>query len=990
MDVRVTSREIVAAVEREVHKVQAFLSEFIYVFGVPKTLHTDQKANFKTRTAPYHPQSDGLVERFNKTLVNMIWKSIYDDSQWDEHIKKLTFSYNIRAQDTMSSPYSLMFGRDPRSVLDGKFNLKQCKSLSVACVYVLPGAEKPTPEFLGDLADLESWIFRFNLIAKGYKWGDEERSDMLPTYFVGNILECYRSSGLESIPSSKKKFDETVQWLRNQSIGADSLSSNYQKFESLPLLPGQDPVEFVNTLSSLLKNSRPKLSVEDHDFLVIQKFLKSIPESVSSILRLFNTLSPKDLADKGRILLSSAMQPVSHKVMSVVSNGELEECAGQHRIMPKSLEEKLDDIARRLDALEVNGKKVQTSGPNVDERCQKCGRNGHLTEKCRAYIRCYNCGEEGHTQRFCRRTSRNNNSFNSYSSKRYFCGSFRQNNDIQATIPMILENGTVLNVLIDTGASVSLIHSKFVSSKPLSRSYYRLVSAFQTQTTPIGSVALDITLARKSLSWSFLVVDALLFDAIIGRDLISKFKAVVNISSDSVLEFPKSIAVYNNFTFHINKDLDSQTNGQVTALLCQNNQIFAKSKFDTGVAKDIEFPINIVKDEPIKKRPYRIPINVIDEVKTQIDQMLQMSIIRPSNSPWSAPSLLVKKKDGSHRMCVDFRSLNAITIKDEYSLPLIDSILDQLSGCRFFSTLDMQNGYWQIPIKEADKQKTGFCPGPGMGHYEFNVLPFGLANAPATFQRFIDKVLEGLPNCSGYLDDIIIYSKTPQEHILHLGKVFERLKEFGLKLKQSKCFFAQSKIKFLGFIVSGSGICPDPSHIEALLNWKCPQNADELRRYLGTCNFYSRFLKNFAHVATPLYNLLKKSEIWIWDTSCQNSFNSLIDMLKNIKSVWLPDPILPFRLSTDASDVAVGAVLSQLVDGIDTPISFASQKLSPAQIKYSTFDKECYAILWAIRKFRHFLYGKHFEVFTDHNPLVHLHTMKYPRGRRSRWLLELQ
>ncbi|KII69577.1 hypothetical protein RF11_01202 [Thelohanellus kitauei] len=148
---------------------------------------------------------------------------------------------------------------------------------------------------------------------------------MLPTYFVGNILECYRSSGLESTPSSKKKFDEIVQWLRNQSIGADSLSSNYPKFESLALLPGQDPVEFVNTLSSLLKNSRPKLSTEDHDFLVIQKFLKSIPESVSSILRLFNTLSPKDLADKGRILLSSAMQHVSQKVMSVVSNGELEE-----------------------------------------------------------------------------------------------------------------------------------------------------------------------------------------------------------------------------------------------------------------------------------------------------------------------------------------------------------------------------------------------------------------------------------------------------------------------------------------------------------------------------------------------------------------------------------------------------------------------------------------------------------------------------------------
>ena len=352
---------------------------------------------------------------------------------------------------------------------------------------------------------------------------------------------------------------------------------------------------------------------------------------------------------------------------------------------------------------------------------------------------------------------------------------------------------------------------------------------------------------------------------------------------------------------------------KLRTLIGQYQDIFMQSNGQLGQTHIVQHEIKTGDTNPIKLPPRRIPIFKRQAVDQEIDKMLEQGIIEPSDSPWSAPICLVKKKDGSCRFCVDFRKLNAVTLKDAYPLPRIDDTLDSLSGSMYFSTLDLASGYWQIKMSDSSKTKTTFVT-PHRGLYHFNVMPFGLTNAPATFQRLMEKVLVNLTphKCLCYLDDIIILGRTFEEALKNLREVFQRLREANLKLKPSKCSLFQAKVTYLGHVVSEQGISCDPSKTEVIRNWPAPNNKSEVRSVLGLLGYYRKFIPNFAERAKPLSRLTRKNAKFVWDDACEESLSDLKQCLIQAPILGFPNEAGIFILDTDASLYGIGGVLSQI------------------------------------------------------------------------------
>ena len=379
-----------------------------------------------------------------------------------------------------------------------------------------------------------------------------------------------------------------------------------------------------------------------------------------------------------------------------------------------------------------------------------------------------------------------------------------------------------------------------------------------------------------------------------------------------------------------------------------------------------------------------------DTIDKEVTKMLQQGIVQPSTSPWSSPVVMVKKRDGTWRFCIDYRKLNAVTHQDAYPLPRIDETLDSLAGSTYFTTLDLAAGYWQVGIEECDKEKTAFST--RRGHFEFNVMPFGLTNAPATFQCLMECVLAGLTGeqCLIYLDDIIVFSSTFDEHLQRLANVFAALRGAGLKLKPSKCFFAQKEVHYLGYVISTAGVSPDPAKTEVVSSYPIPTDSKQLRQFLGLANYYRRFVPDYSKIAEPLHKLLRKGATYNWNTACHEAFTELKHRLVTPPVLTYPDFKLPFLLYTDASDFALGAVLSQVQDGKERVVSYWSRQLTKPERGYSTTEREALAAVSAVKEFYPYLYGCSFKLITDHNPLTSLKGLKDIGGRLTRWMLFLQ
>ena len=372
----------------------------------------------------------------------------------------------------------------------------------------------------------------------------------------------------------------------------------------------------------------------------------------------------------------------------------------------------------------------------------------------------------------------------------------------------------------------------------------------------------------------------------------------------------------------------------------------------------------------------------LKELKVQMEEMVNKGFVRPSTSPWGAPVLFVKKKDGSMRLCIDYRELNKVTIRNQYPLPRIDDLFDQLQGAKVFSKIDLRSGYHQLRVHDEDVPKTAFRT--RYGHFEFLVMPFGLTNAPAAFMDLMNRIFRPYLDqfVIVFIDDILIYSGSGEEHAEHLRIILQTLREHRLHAKLSKCQFWLDSVAFLGHIVSVEGVSVDPQKVEAILNWKPPTSVTEIRSFLGLAGYYRKFVEGFSKIAAPLTRLTRKEESFLWSEACQKSFDELKRRLTSAPVLTLPSGQDGFAVYCDASRQGLGCVLMQN----DKVIAYASRQLKKHEQNYPTHDLELAAVVFSLRIWRHYLYGVPCRIFTDYKSLQYLFTQKELNMRQRRWI----
>jgi hypothetical protein len=411
--------------------------------------------------------------------------------------------------------------------------------------------------------------------------------------------------------------------------------------------------------------------------------------------------------------------------------------------------------------------------------------------------------------------------------------------------------------------------------------------------------------------------------------------------------------------------------------------VFPDDLSGTPPDRQVEFMIDLVPGAThVSKAPYRMAPKELQELKTQLEKLFDKGFIRPSVSPWGAPVLFVKKKDGTMRMCIDYRELNKLTIKNKYPLPRIEDLFDQLKGASVFSKIDLRSGYHQLKIKLDDIPKTAFRT--RYGHYEFTVMPFGLTNAPAVFMDLMNRVFHQYLDVFVivFIDDILVYSRDSHQHEEHLRIVLGTLRKEKLYAKFKKCEFWLDRVGFLGHTVSAQGIEVDQSKVEAVTNWRKPTNVGEVRSFLGLAGYYRRFIEGFSKIASPMTQLTRKGTKFVWTEKCEQSFQELKDRLVSAPVLTIPDGSEGFVIYSDASKLGIGCVLMQH----GKVIAYASRQLKQYEQNYPTHDLELAAVVHALKIWRHYLYGSKCEIYTDHKSLKYFFTQKELNMRQRRWL----
>ena len=427
------------------------------------------------------------------------------------------------------------------------------------------------------------------------------------------------------------------------------------------------------------------------------------------------------------------------------------------------------------------------------------------------------------------------------------------------------------------------------------------------------------------------------------------------------------------------------------ALIYKYKHIFTLKGQPLGRTSEVLHDIDTGDSKPIKNRARRTPFGLREEARKEEEKMKEMGIIEPSSSPWASPVVLVRKKDQSIRYCVDYRNLNDVTAKDSFPLPNMQDCLESLANAKIFSSMDLASGYWQVGLTEEAKEKTSFY-GVGGGLWRFNVMPFGLCNAPATFERLMEKVLGSLQwqTCLCYIDDVLCYSPTVSQHLVDLEAIFAKIEKSGMTLKPKKCHFFKKKVKFLGHEVSADGISTDPEKVDKIVNCPPPNDIHELRSIVGLGTYYKKFIPDYSDMMKPLTCLTEKTP-FRWGVEQAKAFESLKSALTSAPILAYPREHGMFILDTDASNVGLGCVLSQIQDGEERVIAYGSRTLSKSEMNYCTVRLEMLSVVHFTEYYKHFLLGRQFLLRTDNSAVRFMRSWQHDsRGQTSRWLGQLQ
>lgn len=556
--------------------------------------------------------------------------------------------------------------------------------------------------------------------------------------------------------------------------------------------------------------------------------------------------------------------------------------------------------------------------------------------------------------------------------------------------------GREFKALLDSGASQTILGKEGLCVlnqfparlRECSGKYLEVADSFRHNVT--GIVTLPLTLKGKTECLDVLVVPTLPHTLILGVDFWDAMHIVPNVHHRRWDFGPQTSQEYcfasegKSISDHLSKEERKQLEDLV-------NQHFQSEPLTLGRTDKVKHTIDTGNAPAVKQRYYPLSPARQKLVNEELDRMLELGIVEPSKSDWSSPILLLDKPDGSRRFCVDFRKVNQVSKKDAYPLPMVSTILDRLRGARYLSSLDIKSAYWQIPLEENSKEKTAFTI-PGRGLFQFNTMPFGLSNAPATWQRLVDNVLgvDLEPFVFVYLDDIIAVTPTFEQHLQVLSEIFTRVREAKLTLNKDKCKFCLTELRYLGYIVGEKGLRVDPDKVKSILELPVPKNQKEVRQFCGTAGWYRRFIPNFASRMYPLTTLLKKRQKFDWNSEAQSAFEDIRSCLVSSPVLSCPDFNKPFTIACDASNVGVGAVLSQDADEGEVVVAYGSRTLSRQEQNYSTTERECLAVIWAVERFRPYIEGTKFKIITDHYSLLWLNNLKDPQGRLARWALRLQ
>ena len=673
-------------------------------------------------------------------------------------------------------------------------------------------------------------------------------------------------------------------------------------------------------------------------------------------------------------------------------------------------------------------KPEQVSQYMKERRCFKCSNQGSHAEGCTSKFRFGNLitRNSGDGSGIFNPADQDENKESEYYTVGLSLSSLEQvqsfhGSDIvsQVLVHEVFHRDHKLNVLYDTGASSNFIKSSIVSRLNLNEKDLGRNLSLQLGDASKSSLIINKFVKlilrdrnRKEIEIKALVIKELSpdYDIILGTPFQKAHQPVVdssyklstkdgwnlNLSEFAVdgNEIVDMFAITLNFlspeATPVNEDTAKiiKGNPDVFAFKNSNNSPFnvASKLGKNGVHKII---LNDADQVPIKQNPYRMSPYELEQLKEQLDEMISKGWIVPSDSPWSSPVLFVKKKNGKLRLCVDYRTLNSVTKADRYPIPMIDTNLDRLAGSSIFSIVDLASGFHQMPMDPSSEEFTAF--NTRYGQYQYKVMPFGLRNAPSSFQRMMNLVLGDLVDriCVVYIDDILIYSKTREEHLLHIKLILEKLREFGLIASAEKCKFCLSKVDYLGFTISHNKIEPQQEKIKCILEWPKPENSSQVRSFLGLCNYYRRFIDKYTEIADPLIKLMTCKE-FVWTDPHQVSFDNLKSEMTSHPVLIMPDYSLDFHIWPDASNLAVGGILTQIQKDHHQPIHYISKKLSNAERNYATIERELMAIIHCLRKFRCYVEGKSIIIHTDHKPLVWARSIKQPKARLWGWIYELE